>query len=84
MHVTPLALTGGGAEADTRSVLYVCLCLAISDREINRQIDEGARTLDDLREGIGAGSVCSGCRAELIALLEARGGVERRVGGGKE
>lgn len=59
-------------------VVYVCLCLAISDREINREIDGGARTLDDLRDGSGAGSICSGCRAELIALLEARLGRAER------
>lgn len=69
-------MTGAKRGTDTRDV-YVCLCLAISDREIDREIDEGARTLEDLREGSGAGSICSGCRSELVALLEARlGGVE--------
>lgn len=49
--------------------MFVCLCLAISDRVIVQEIEAGARTVRDLREGCGAGSICSGCRSELIALL---------------
>jgi bacterioferritin-associated ferredoxin len=50
--------------------MYVCLSLAISDRTIRRAIDEGARTLEDLGDSCGAGSVCAGCHAELRALLD--------------
>ena len=50
--------------------MYVCLCLAISDRVIRGAIADGARTLEELEEASGAGSVCGGCYAELQRLLD--------------
>jgi bacterioferritin-associated ferredoxin len=50
--------------------VYVCLCLAISDRVIRGAIVDGARTLEELEDVSGAGSVCGGCYAELQRLLD--------------
>ena len=49
--------------------MYVCLCLAISDRAIRAAVADGARTLESLGEVSDAGTVCGGCLEELERLL---------------
>jgi bacterioferritin-associated ferredoxin len=50
--------------------VYVCLCIPVSDRKVRSTIDEGARTLEELGERCGAGTICGGCLDELRAQLE--------------
>ncbi len=52
--------------------MYVCLCLAISDRAIRAAVAGGARTLESLGEVSDAGTVCGGCIEELERLLRER------------
>jgi bacterioferritin-associated ferredoxin len=52
--------------------VYVCLCLAISDRAIRAAVAGGARTLESLGEVSDAGTVCGGCIEELERLLRER------------
>ena len=49
--------------------MYVCLCLAISDRTIRAAVADGVRTLESLEEVSDAGTVCGGCIEERERLL---------------
>jgi len=41
--------------------MYICICNKITDTEINREIEKGARTLEDLNEKLGVASQCGKC-----------------------
>lgn len=41
--------------------MYVCVCNAITDREIRGAVALGARTLADLQETLGVASCCGRC-----------------------
>jgi bacterioferritin-associated ferredoxin len=51
--------------------MYVCICKAVSDREIRRAADNGARELRDLREQLGVATGCGQCAREARRLLRA-------------
>jgi len=56
--------------------MYVCVCNAITDREIRGAADLGARTLDDLSSTLGVATCCRRCsdcaRKVLADALDAR------------
>ncbi|HEY9398123.1 MAG TPA: (2Fe-2S)-binding protein [Burkholderiales bacterium] len=41
--------------------MYVCVCNAVTDREIRQCADLGARSLCDLRDSLGVASCCGRC-----------------------
>ncbi len=41
--------------------MYICLCNKVTDTQINREIEEGARNLADLTERLGVASQCGKC-----------------------
>lgn len=41
--------------------MYVCVCQAVTDREIHQAARDGARTLKDLRRDLGVGVDCGRC-----------------------
>jgi bacterioferritin-associated ferredoxin len=41
--------------------MYVCLCNAVTDREIRQCADLGARTLSDLGDALGVATCCGRC-----------------------
>jgi bacterioferritin-associated ferredoxin len=41
--------------------MYVCVCKAITDRDIETAARSGARTLKDLRRNLGVASECGKC-----------------------
>jgi bacterioferritin-associated ferredoxin len=50
--------------------MVVCHCKGLSDRDIRRVIETGARTPRDVTRQCGAGSVCGGCRPVIHELLD--------------
>lgn len=44
--------------------MYVCVCNAISDRQIQETVAAGATCLGDLKDQLGV-ATCCGCCAEL-------------------
>ena len=54
------------------SLVLVCHCKGLSDRDVERAIDAGAGTCGEITRHCGAGSVCGGCRPAIDELLEAR------------
>ncbi len=60
--------------------MYVCLCLGVTDREIQQAIAEGASTVEDVMYCTGAGTRCGSCVETIAAMVvegsDAREGAE--------
>lgn len=41
--------------------MYVCLCSAVTERQIHEAVFAGAQTLEDLRENLGVAAACGRC-----------------------
>ncbi len=41
--------------------MYVCVCHAVTDRQIHEAVQDGARTLKDLRRDLGVTRDCGRC-----------------------
>jgi bacterioferritin-associated ferredoxin len=51
--------------------MLVCLCRAVSDRTLQRAIDRGASSVQEVMRCTGAGTCCGSCRPAIAAMLEA-------------
>lgn len=51
--------------------MFVCSCLAVTDRTVDATIASGAATVAEVTQRCGAGGRCGGCWPELQRLLEA-------------
>lgn len=56
--------------------MYVCICNAVTDRDIRGAVARGARSLDDLATTLGVATRCRSCTdcaravlAEAVAAL---------------
>lgn len=52
--------------------MFVCLCHAVTDREIRDAVDNGIADVDQLQEMCGAGSGCGSCRDVAQEVIDAR------------
>lgn len=50
--------------------MYVCICAAVTDRQIAKAVGDGAATLDDLACCLGVGTGCGCCREAAQAMLD--------------
>lgn len=49
--------------------MYVCVCKAVTDRQVRQAVREGARTLKDLRRDLGIMGecgLCAGCARQCL------------------
>lgn len=49
--------------------MYICLCNAITERQIVRAVELGARSTHDLAQGLGVGLGCGRCTSCAKTLL---------------
>lgn len=49
--------------------MYVCLCRAVTDRDIEAAVDEGARSLKDLSLTLGVATQCGKCSCHAKQCL---------------
>lgn len=49
--------------------MYICLCNAITDRQIRKCAQEGACSLEDLACALGIGSACGRCKDSAAEVL---------------
>ena len=49
--------------------MYICLCNAITEREIVSAVEQGARSTRDLAHGLGVGLGCGRCTSCAKTLL---------------
>ncbi len=52
--------------------MYVCICNAVTDKQIRRAADAGARDLRDLRQQLGVATGCGQCATEACRVLDDR------------
>lgn len=52
--------------------MFVCVCHAVTDREIHEAVDSGVDHVDKLEELWGVGSGCGTCRSTAQELIDAR------------
>ncbi len=58
--------------------MFVCSCLAVTDRTVDAAIASGAAVVDEVTQRCGAGGRCGGCWPELQRRLDAA--AEQHVG----
>lgn len=49
--------------------MYVCICHGITDRQIRRVVDQGARTLGDVQMKLPVGGCCGRCEDSARAVI---------------
>ena len=50
--------------------MYVCVCKAVTDRQIRRAAARGVDNLLELRESLGVASGCGSCAASAQEILD--------------
>ena len=51
--------------------MYVCICAAVSDRQVVAAIENGADTLEKLGFELGLGLGCGCCREQAQQMIDA-------------
>lgn len=46
----------------TKAAMYICICNAVTEKQVHQAIDGGAVTVDDLYRLLAVGSQCGSCR----------------------
>lgn len=41
--------------------MYICVCQAVTEKQIHAAVRDGARSMKDLRETLGVGVECGAC-----------------------
>jgi len=57
--------------------MYVCICQAITESEIESAVGDGARTLEQLRDRLCAATCCGSCTDVVAECLDRFAGVPR-------
>jgi len=50
--------------------MYVCVCKAVTDRQVTQAINQGVCSRRQLMQCTGAGGVCGKCTASFKAMLD--------------
>ena len=58
--------------------MYVCICNAVTESDIERAVDEGCNSLHQIEHKTGASSQCGSCSCDVAACL--RRSLERQMG----
>lgn len=51
--------------------MYLCICKALTDKQINQAVGQGARTFGDLSVRFGIGTECGKCVDSIRKFLDA-------------
>jgi len=62
--------------------MYVCVCRAVTDKEVEAAIDGGAHTLEAVARTCEAGGDCGACHAHIEDMIEERACGGRCAGDG--
>ena len=50
--------------------MYICICNAVTERDVRECARRGCGSLDQLSEQLGVGSVCGRCRLAAQEILD--------------
>ena len=48
----------------------VCTCMSVSIKDIREAIEHGAKSIQEVQDKTGAGTVCGVCNEELAEVVE--------------
>lgn len=57
--------------------MFICICNAVTDREIREHASRGVESLEELRSRTGCGDCCGQCVDEAEAILHSTHGAAR-------
>lgn len=75
---------GRGGAAGRLTAMYVCVCNAVTDREIRGAVKLGVRTLDDLSATLGVATCCRRCTDCAQQVLDEAVGAGVACAGGDD
>lgn len=55
--------------------MYVCVCNAVSDREVKEAIERGATSVPDVVRACKAGGDCGSCHARIQRMIDGGAGI---------
>ncbi|MDT4332652.1 (2Fe-2S)-binding protein [Methylomonas sp. MED-D] len=50
--------------------MYICVCKAVTDRQVEQALNEGVCSRKQIMQCTGAGGVCGKCTASIKALID--------------
>ena len=50
--------------------MYICLCNAVTERDIRSCVEDGVRSLKDLQRELGVGTCCGRCKPAAKEILQ--------------
>ncbi len=50
--------------------MYICVCKAVTDKDIHKAINQGCCSRRMLKQTLGAGSVCGQCTPMIREMLD--------------
>lgn len=53
--------------------MYVCICKGVTDKQIRREIDNGATSMRDLSQKLGVATCCGVCGMCARSMLKEAG-----------
>ena len=59
--------------------MYICVCNAITDKQIREAADAGARDVWDLQARLGVASNCGSCRDTAAEILQEHRSADRKA-----
>jgi bacterioferritin-associated ferredoxin len=54
---------------NTFSVMYICVCQGVTDRQITEAVASGASSLEDLQDQLGVAVTCGTCSIAAAQVL---------------
>jgi bacterioferritin-associated ferredoxin len=54
--------------------MYVCICEAVTEKDIQRTLDGGCNTVECVASSCGAGGSCGSCQGRIQRMIDARRG----------
>lgn len=64
--------------------MIVCICRAVSDRQIRAVISEGASSMAEVRAELGTGECCGKCSRQVRELIDQHASTSRGSCGGTD
>jgi bacterioferritin-associated ferredoxin len=60
--------------------MYVCICRAVTDKQVKATIHAGADTVEAVTRACGAGGDCGGCQGMIEDMIDEHGDVRGCTG----
>jgi bacterioferritin-associated ferredoxin len=63
-------VAGSGNTSLNGAIMYVCVCSAVTDRQIHEAVDHGASSLCDVQNRLPVGMCCGRCQETARACVD--------------